>query len=149
MSLKLWAPATHSSHVAFPPTKILHPTVTTSKMLSSCLTETVEKVVGMREREMVLNRKKVRERQGAKRQTRCDFCLDLNRAERKGVGVRSRVCEEKKEGKQVGVNGVSFFLFSNGKDCNETRTFIAHVWGENGLCRRVCDYLPAKPQSLY
>lgn len=122
-------------------------------MLSSRLIETVEKVVRMREREgereMVLNRKKVREREGAKRQTRCDFCLDLNRAERKGVGVRSRVCEEKKEGKQVGVNGVYFFLFSNGNDCNETRTFTAHVWGENGLCRRVCDYLPAKPQSLY
>lgn len=59
------------------------------------------------------------------------------------------MCEEKNEGKQVGVSEVSFFLFSNGKDCNETKTFIVHVLGENGLCRRVCDYLPVKPQSLY
>lgn len=81
--MKFWTPTTKASHIAFSPTKLLQPNLTTGNTLSSTLIETVKKVVE-REREL-----KEREREGAKRQTRCDFCLDLNRAERKGVGIRS------------------------------------------------------------
>lgn len=53
-----------------------------------------------------------------KRQTRCVFCLDLNEAERKGVGVRRRACKEEKE-RESKWESVDFF------DCNETKAFIA------------------------
>lgn len=47
---------------------------------------------------------------GAKRQTRCVFCLGLNGAERKGVGVRRRACEE--DGEQKGGASGSEWIFS-------------------------------------
>lgn len=52
-----------------------------------------------------------------------------------------------REGKQVGVSG---FFFLGGEDCNETKAFIAErLYVERGLRHTVCDYLPAKPHSLY
>lgn len=61
------------------------------------------------------------------------------------------MCEEKKEGKQVGVS--EGFFFPNRKDYyKKKKTFIAKClnWEVGGgLCHRVCDYLPAKPHSLH
>lgn len=76
-----------------------------------------------RNKEGVKEKESERGEKGAKRQTRCVFCLDLNGAERKGVGVRRRACEEEKErGKASGSKWIFFF---RGEDCNETKAFIA------------------------
>lgn len=83
-----------------------------------------------RNKEGVEESESEREEEGAERRTRCVFCLDLNGAERKAVGVRRRASEEKKErGKQVGVSGL-FFFFLEGRTVMkpEHSSQRLHVW---------------------
>lgn len=80
------------------------------------------------------NKDRVKEKESesekvAKRQTICVFCLDLNEAERKSVGVRRQACKEEKEGKQVGVSG--FFL--RGEDCKQDKACSACIWREQAV----------------
>ena len=119
VSIQLWITATNLSHATIPPTKFPLLGLSTGTVLSSTLIEVAEIERLQRKKKEGCSTERNLEREGAKRQTRCVFCLDLNRAERKGVGVRSRVCEEKKEGKQVGESEVFFFslyFFSSGTD---------------------------------
>lgn len=108
-------PATVLSRVADPPpNKAPSPGSSHQQSAALMLIETVEKRL---ERRRELKRKKAERGRkggggGCKRQTRCVFCLDLNGAERKGVGVRRRAREEEKErGKASGSEWISSFFF--------------------------------------